>query len=102
MRNDRSLHGRDTVCDQRRLCHQTCAEAAFLHALRRATDIEINLGIAEIRADPGAARKRAGIAATELERNRLLGRIETDQPLAIAVQPRIARSNAKLARRKLL
>ncbi len=37
------LHGGDAVADQRRLRHQAGAEAALLHAVRRAADIEVDL-----------------------------------------------------------
>ena len=77
---DRGLHRGDAIADQRRLRHQAGAEAALLHALRRAADVEVDLVIAEIRADPRATRERRGIAAAELERDRMLGRIEADQP----------------------
>ena len=40
---DRGLHGGDAIADQRGLRHQAGAEAALLHAVRRAADIEIDL-----------------------------------------------------------
>ena len=85
---NRGLHRGHAIADQRRLRHQAGAEAALLHPLRRATDVEIDLVIAEIRADPRATGERHGIAAAELERHRMLGRIETDQPVAVAAQHR--------------
>ena len=85
---DRRLHGGDAIADQRRLRHQAGAEAALLHPIRRTADVEIDLVVAEIRADPRAAGERRGIAAAELQRHRMLGRIEADQPVAVAVQHR--------------
>ena len=48
------LHGSDTVRHQSRLRHQAGAEPAFLHPIRRAADIEIDLVIAEALADRGS------------------------------------------------
>ena len=53
----RPLHRGDAVGHQRRLRHQAGAEAAVLHAVRRAADIEIDLVIAKILADPGSRRE---------------------------------------------
>ena len=64
--------------------HQAGAEAALLHALGRTADVEIDLVVAEIRPDPRTVRERNGIGAAELQRQRMFGRIETDQPLAVA------------------
>ncbi len=75
-RNSR-LHRRNAVADQRRLGHQAGAEAAILHAVGRAAGIEIDLVKAEIGADPRAGRKRVRIGAAKLQRQRMLGRIET-------------------------
>ena len=54
---DRGLHRGDAIADQRRLRHQAGAEAALLHAIRRAADVEIDLVVAEVRADPRALRR---------------------------------------------
>ena len=56
---DRRLHRGDAIADQRRLRHQAGAEAALLHAVRRAADIEIDLVVAEIRADARATAASA-------------------------------------------
>ena len=73
---DRGLHGGDAIADQRRLGHQAGAEAPFLHAVRRAADIEVDLGVAEVGADARALGERLRVRAAELHRDRLLGRIE--------------------------
>ena len=81
----RRLHGRDAVADESRLGHQAGAEAAVLHAVGRAADIEVDLVVAEILADAGGGGERSRIRAAELQRDRmLLGRI-ADQALAVAV-----------------
>jgi hypothetical protein len=39
---DRVAHGLNAIRDQRRISHEASAEAACLHALRRAADLEID------------------------------------------------------------
>ncbi len=57
----RALHRRDAPRDQIRLRHQAGAEAAILHPVGRAADIEIDLVVAKILADfAQPARDRAG------------------------------------------
>src|SRR5262249_13398139 len=77
---DRAGHGSDAVADERRLRHQAGAEAADLHAIRGTTDIEVDLVIAELFGDTRALGKLPRIAAAELERNRMLGRIVRQEP----------------------
>ena len=62
------------------LRHETGAEASRLHPVRRATDIEIDLVIAELFADARGLGEILRIAAAKLERHRMLGRVETQQP----------------------
>ena len=71
-----------------RLGHQAGAEAALLHAVRRTADIEIDLVVAEVCGDAGALRERCRVGAAKLQRHRMLGRIEGDEPRAIAMQHR--------------
>ena len=52
------LHGRDARADERRLAHQAGSEPALLDAVRRAADVEVDLVVAELRAD--ARRLGAG------------------------------------------
>ena len=85
---DRGLHGGDAVADQRRLRHQAGAEATLLHAVGRTADIEVDLVVAEIRRDARALGELARIAAAELQRHRMLGRVEGQEPRAVAVQHR--------------
>ena len=59
---DRRDHRLDAVGDQRGLAHQAGAEPAALHPVRRAAAIEVDLVIAEIRADPRRLGSRAGSA----------------------------------------
>src|SRR5262245_43550512 len=93
------LHCSDAVANQRRLGHQAGAEAPFLHAVRRAADIEVDLGEAEALTDCRTLRKRARIAAPELERDRLLGRIGGQKPRAIAMDHRAGRDHLAVEER---
>ena len=81
------------VADQIGLGHQAGAEAAFLHAVGRAADIEIDFAIAEILADARAFRELARIGAAELQRHRMLERIEAKQALAVAMDHRAGRDH---------
>jgi len=87
---DRHRHGiayrPHAVGDQHRLGHQACAEGAALHALARAAAVQVDLRIAPRLADARSPRQRVGLAAAELQRHRLLDRIEAEQPLEVAVQ----------------
>ena len=69
--------------------HQAGAEAAGLHPVGRAADIEVDLVIAEL-ASPmrAASASAAGSRAAELQRDRMLGGVEAEQPLAIAMEHR--------------
>ena len=82
---DRALHGLDAGRDQRRLRHQAGAEAAILHPVRRTTDIEVDLVIAEILADLRSGGEIARVRTAELQRHRMLDGIEAKQPAAIAM-----------------
>src|SRR4051794_16865321 len=62
--------------DQRRLGHQTGAEGAALHALARAADVEVDLVVAVALTEPRAMHQVFGLAAAELQRDRMLGRAE--------------------------
>ena len=65
-------HGRHAVGHQLRLGHQAGAEAALLHAVRRAADIEVDLVVAEPLADRRRLRELRRIAAAQLQRHRML------------------------------
>ena len=84
----RRLHGGDAVADQARLRHQAGAEPALLHAIGGAADIEIDLVVAKLGADARALCERRRVGAAELQRHRMLRRIEAEQARAIAPQHR--------------
>lgn len=54
------------------ITHQTRAEHTVLHTVGRATDVEVNLVIAAFFSQLRALRQRSRIAATQLQRNRML------------------------------
>ena len=68
---DFRLHGRNAIADQGGLDHQAGAEAAFLHPVGWAPDIDVDLVIAEFLADTRRLRQGMRIAAAELERYRM-------------------------------
>src|SRR6516164_2056716 len=70
------------------------AEAAYLPTIRGTTDIEVDLVIAELFGDTRALGKLPQIAAAELERNRMLGRIVRQEPRAIRPSIRLRSSSA--------
>ena len=81
----RGLHRHNAVSNKIGLGHQTGAEPAFLHAVRRAADIEIDFTIAEIRPDARAFLQLPRIGASKLQRDRVLESVKAEQPLAITV-----------------
>jgi hypothetical protein len=87
------FHRRHALTDERGLRHQAGAEAAVLHPVRRATDIEINLFETRIGADASAGGKITRIAAAKLKCNRVFGRIVPQQPRPVAVQHRAGRQH---------
>ena len=92
----RALHRGNAVGHQRRLRHQACAEAAVLHPVRRAADIEIDLVIAKILADFGSRREVHRDRAAELQRHRMLTRIESEQPPAVAMEDGARRQHLRI------
>ena len=86
-------HGGDAARHQVGLGHQAGAEAGVLHAAARAADVQVDLVIAEALADLGAARQRIRIGAAELQGDRMLGRIEAQEAVGIAVQDRARRDH---------
>ena len=83
---DRVAHRLDAVGDERRLRHQARAEAARLHALGRTAAVEVDLVVAPALAQLRAVRELRGIAAAQLQRERMLGRIEVEMTRDVAVQ----------------
>ncbi len=87
------LHGRHAIADQRRLGHQAGAEAALLHPVGGAADVEVDLVVAEIGGDARAGRELLRLAAAELERHRMLGRVVGQKPRPVAMEHRAGRDH---------
>ena len=92
----RALHGIDAFGDKRRLRHQAGAEAAVLHPIRRAADIEIDFVVAEILADFRSRCEIARVRAAKLQRHRMLAGIEAEQPPAIAMKDGAGRQHLRV------
>jgi len=89
----RALHRGDTFRHQIRLSHQAGTEAAILHAVRRAADIEVDFIVAEILTDLRAGREVRRVRSAELQRHRMFAGVEPEQPLAVAVDHRPGRQH---------
>ena len=90
---DHRFDRRDTITHQLRLAHQTGPEAAILHAVGRTADIEVDLVIAEIDADPCRPGQGLRVRAAELQGNRMFAGIKTQQALAVAMDDRPCRDH---------
>src|SRR5439155_26476632 len=66
-------------------------EAARLHALGRATHVEVDLVVTPGFAQARAVRQRIRIAPAELQRDRVLGGIEVEMPRYVAELQRAGR-----------
>ena len=83
----RGAHRGHAVGDEWRLGHQAGAEAPFLHAVRRAAAVQVDLVVAEVidrEARAGGEGLRVG--AAELQRQRVFGGVEAEVPGRVAVQ----------------
>src|SRR3712207_5537547 len=56
-----------------------------LHPVRRTADVEVDLVVAEVLPDARGGGEIGGVGAAELQRHRVLGGIEPEQPLPVAV-----------------
>ena len=82
-------HRRHTLGHQRRLAHQAGTKTPGLHAVGRAAAVEVDLVIAPVGGDARGLGQQCRITAAQLQRQRLLDRVKTEQALAIAVDHRI-------------
>ena len=90
---DGCTHGVHAFTHQFGLTHQTSAEGAILHAIRRATDVEVDFRKAGVRTKPRDLRQIARLASAELHGERMLCRTECQQASSIAVQERSCRDH---------
>jgi hypothetical protein len=79
---DRRDHRGDAFRDQRGLAHEARPEATALHRVGRAPAVEIDLVVAEAGADPCSLGEPPGLGPAELQRDRMLLSVESDQALA--------------------
>src|SRR5690606_15401914 len=96
---DLRLHRGHAIAHQLRFLHQAGAERPRLHTVRRAADIQVDLAIAEIRADPRRLRKLRRLAAAELKGDGTFGRIEAEQPPAVAVDDGVGNDHLRVKQR---
>jgi len=89
----RVTHRAHAVGDERGLGHQARAEAAGLHALGRAAAVQVDLVVAPALAEPRPVRKLRGIAAPQLKRERMLGRVEIEMARHVAMRERRRRDH---------
>ncbi len=90
------LHRRHAGRNRLRLRHQAGPEAAGLHPVGRAADIEVDLPIAITLRDFRTAGERFGIAPAELQGQRLLRRIKAQEPLGVAMDDRPRRHHLRI------
>jgi hypothetical protein len=90
---------RDAARDQLRLSHQAGAEAAFLHPVRRAAHIEVDLVVAEALANRRGLGEFGGIGAAELKRHGVLLGAEPEQLVQLAVQHGLRRHHLGVEQR---
>ncbi len=82
----RRAHRGDTVGDAGRFGHETCTEASALHPIAGAAHVEVDLVVAGIRREPGAARELGRFGAAELERDGVFRRVEAEEARGVAEQ----------------
>ncbi len=97
----RLCHLGHALRDPSRVRHETCAEPAGLHAVRRAADIQVDLVVALLGADSCSLRELQWIAAAELQRDRMLLGIEPEDAFAIAVNHGLGRHHLGVEQRAL-
>ncbi|MNN33726.1 hypothetical protein D3C81_1474950 [compost metagenome] len=85
---DRALDRRHAVGHQFRLAHQAGAELARLHPIRGAADVQVDLVIAIGLADPRRLCQLRRVRPAQLQGDRMLDRVEAQQPLAVAMDHR--------------
>ncbi|MNJ31077.1 hypothetical protein D3C77_256990 [compost metagenome] len=96
---DRRLDRRHAVGHQLRLAHQAGAELARLHPIRRAAHVQVDLVIAIGLADPRRLGQLGRVRAAQLQRHRMLDRVEAQQAVAVAVDDRRGRDHLRIEQR---
>jgi hypothetical protein len=65
-----------TVLVVLRPSHETCTELAALHSVARTTHVDIDLVVAELGTPARRLRHQTGIAATDLQRDRVFRNVK--------------------------
>ena len=78
----------NAVGHQRRAQHETCAKRAVLDSIARAAHVEIDLRKSSGGADARGHAKFLGIAAAQLQTDRVFGRMVLEQAARIAAHQR--------------
>lgn len=82
---NRLAHCRQAITHQLGFFHQASPETTLLNPVRRTTDIEIDLAIAPLRTDTSCLCQLTRLTSTQLQGKRLLGRIEAQETIMIAM-----------------
>jgi hypothetical protein len=93
---DSLLHRGHTARHQIRLGHQARPEAAVLHTIRGAADIDVDFVITEIRADLRSLREVRRLRTAQLQRHRMFARVESKQPRAVAMDHGARRQHLRI------
>ena len=96
---DRRAHRGDAVRDSRRVEHQRRAEACGLHAVARATDVQVDLVVARALTEPRRRGELVRLAPSELQRDGPFGRVEAQQTRGVTVQQRARRDHLRVETR---
>ena len=80
------LHRRHALGHQLRMAHQTGTDHVVLHAIARAADIQVHLVIAPALGDRRTLGQRLRVTATQLQRQRMLRLVVTEEALAVRIE----------------
>jgi hypothetical protein len=69
-------HGSQAIGHHLRPSHETCTELAALHSVARTTHVDIDLVVAELGTPARRLRHQTGIAATDLQRDRVFRNVK--------------------------
>ncbi len=86
-------HGFDQRHDMRRTQHQAGTECAGVHAIAGAAAIQIDLTVAGVFALAGGERELGRVRTADLERDGVLGGIEAQETLRVAMNERRGRDH---------
>ena len=89
-------HGGDALGDEGGLRHEGGPEAPLQHARARAAHVEVDLVVSRPLGEARAPGEVRGIVASQLDRHRVLGRIEAKRPLRVAVEQGAGRDHLRI------